>query len=308
LKISREVKLGLIISFTLFLFFWGFNYLKGKDIFSRQLSIYAEYDDVRGLVETNPVVVSGVKIGQVERIYFHPDGSGKIVIRMILDRQIKIPTNSVARLTGADFMGFREIDIILGDSPVFITTGDTLASLTSFSAIDEVTKQLMPITGQAENMLLQIDSVLTAINQIFTQETRDNITKSIANLNQTMHQVSRQTSRLDDIFSNVQSITNNLNENNEAISNILKNFSEISDTLAALELAKTMKEVDQSLESFSAIMDKINNGEGSVGLLINDEELYRNLEASSKQLEKLLEDVRKNPGRYVNISVFGKKQ
>ena len=308
MKISREVKLGLIISFTLFLFFWGFNYLKGKDIFSRQLSIYAEYDDVRGLVETNPVVVSGVKIGQVERIYFHPDGSGKIVIRMILDRQIKIPTNSVARLTGADFMGFREIDIILGDSPVFITTGDTLASLTSFSAIDEVTKQLMPITGQAENMLLQIDSVLTAINQIFTQETRDNITKSIANLNQTMHQVSRQTSRLDDIFSNVQSITNNLNENNEAISNILKNFSEISDTLAALELAKTMKEVDQSLESFSAIMDKINNGEGSVGLLINDEELYRNLEASSKQLEKLLEDVRKNPGRYVNISVFGKKQ
>ena len=308
MKISREVKLGFVISFTLFLFFWGFNYLKGKDIFSRQLSIYAEYDDVRGLVETNPVVVSGVKIGQVERIYFHPEGSGKIIIRMILDRQIKIPTNSVARLTGADFMGFREIDIILGDSPAIITTGDTLASLTSFSAIDEVTKQLMPITGQAENMLSQIDSVLTAINQIFNQETRENITKSIANLNQTMYQVSRQTSRLDDIFSNVQSITNNLNENNEAISNIIKNFSEISDTLAALELAKTMKEVDQSLESFSAIMEKINNGEGSVGLLINNEELYRNLEASSKQLEKLLEDVRKNPGRYVNISVFGKKQ
>jgi len=317
LKISREVKLGFIGAVTLFLFVWGLSYLKGKDILGRQLTIFAEYDNVSGLVETNPVVVSGVKIGQVDRIYFHPDGSGKIMVRMIVGRDIGIPVNSVARLTGADFMGFREIDIILGDSRVNVFNGDTLATLTSASLTEEVSQQIAPLKHQAENLLAQIDSVLAVVQNIFNAETRENISQSIESIKQTIVTIekttatvdttfSRQASRLAVILSNAESISNNLRQNNEAITNIIQNFSELSDTMAALEIAKTMEDVNKTMEALSAAMDKINRGEGSLGLLVNDEELYRNLETSSKQLELLLEDIRQNPRRYINVSVFGR--
>lgn len=317
MKISREVKLGFIGAVTLFLFVWGLSYLKGKDILGRQLTIFAEYDNVSGLVETNPVVVSGVKIGQVDRIYFHPDGSGKIMVRMIVGRDIGIPVNSVARLTGADFMGFREIDIILGDSRVNVFNGDTLATLTSASLTEEVSQQIAPLKHQAENLLAQIDSVLAVVQNIFNAETRENISQSIESIKQTIVTIekttatvdttfSRQASRLAVILSNAESISNNLRQNNEAITNIIQNFSELSDTMAALEIAKTMEDVNKTMEALSAAMDKINRGEGSLGLLVNDEELYRNLETSSKQLELLLEDIRQNPRRYINVSVFGR--
>ncbi|MBW6497484.1 MAG: MCE family protein [Bacteroidales bacterium] len=317
MKITREVKLGLIMAITLFLFIWGLTYLKGKDIFSRQLSVYAVYENVSGLVESNPVVLSGVKIGQVDQIYFHPDGSGRIMVKMIMKMEINIPNNSVARLTGADFMGFREIEILLGNSGIPVINGDTLPSLISASVIEEVGQQMLPLKHQAENLLAQADSVLAVIQYIFDAETRDNITRSfdgirqtIVNLEETTATIdstfSQQASRLAVIVANAESISTNLRQNNEAITNIIQNFSEISDTLAALELAKTMEDVNKTMEAFSETMEKINRGEGSVGLLVNDEELYRNLEQSSKQLDLLLEDIRENPRRYINVSVFGR--
>jgi len=305
------------MAITLFLFIWGLTYLKGKDIFSRQLSVYAVYENVSGLVESNPVVLSGVKIGQVDQIYFHPDGSGRIMVKMIMKMEINIPNNSVARLTGADFMGFREIEILLGNSGIPVINGDTLPSLISASVIEEVGQQMLPLKHQAENLLAQADSVLAVIQYIFDAETRDNITRSfdgirqtIVNLEETTATIdstfSQQASRLAVIVANAESISTNLRQNNEAITNIIQNFSEISDTLAALELAKTMEDVNKTMEAFSETMEKINRGEGSVGLLVNDEELYRNLEQSSKQLDLLLEDIRENPRRYINVSVFGR--
>ncbi len=305
------------MAITLFLFIWGLTYLKGKDIFSKQLTVYAVYENVSGLVETNPVVVSGVKVGQVDQIYFHPDGSGRIMVRIIMGRQINIPNNSVARLTGADFMGFREIDVVLGNSGVPLANGDTLGTLISASLTEEVSQQIMPLKLQTENLLAQVDSVLAVIQAIFNADTRDNITRSIDGIRQTIVNLqettatvdstfSQQASRLAVIVANAESISTNLRQNNEAITNIIQNFSEISDTLAALELAQTMEDVNKAMEAFSGTMEKINRGEGSIGLLVNDEELYRNLERSSKQLDLLLEDIRQNPRRYINVSVFGK--
>lgn len=313
MKIKREIKIGILATATLFLFVWGLSYLKGRDIFNRQLTIYAEYKNVTGLVETNPVKVSGVKIGQVERIYFHPDGSGRIMVQMVINRDISIPGNSVAQLTGADFMGFREIDIVLGNAPEAIKNGDTLSSVALSSLTEALSGQIAPIAKQAENLLAQIDSVLS----IFNAETRSNISKSIESLSKTMASIektsamaettfARQTERLAVIMANAESISTNLSQNNEAITNVLNNFSELSDTLAALEIAHTMQEVNKTMEALASSMDKINRGEGSLGLLVNDDQLYRNLETSSKQLDRLLEDIRKNPGRYINISVFGR--
>ena len=306
MKFSREAKLGLLGTLTLFLFIWGLSYLKGKDLFSRQITLITEYDNVSGLVETNPVVVSGVKTGQVQKITFHPDGSGRIMVSLILNKDIAIPKNSVAHLKGGDFMGFREIELLLGDAPERVSNGDTLISKTSSSLMEDVGQQFGPLKQQAEGLLLSIDSVLTAINFVFNEDTRKNLSLSIESMKNTMVTVDQQSNRLAAIMANAESITANLKDNNQTITNILQNFSTISDTLAALELGRTMAEVNSTMEALSLTIGKIQRGEGSMGLLVNDEELYRNLETTSRNLDLLLEDIRKNPRRYINVSVFGK--
>lgn len=306
MKISREVKLGLLGTLTLFLFIWGIAYLKGKDIFSSQLTIYSEFGNVTGLVETNPVIVSGVKIGQVDEISFHPDGSGRIIVSMILNKEIGIPKNSVAHLKGADFMGFREIELIIGDAPAKVSNGDTIVSRTSTSLLEDAGQQLAPVKEQAEVLLARVDSVLAAIQYVFSEDIQNNLTQSIESLKNTMVTIDKQSGRLDAIMANAESITTNLKDNNESITNIIQNFSSISDTLAALEIAQTMAEVNTTMESLSGAMEKIQRGEGSIGLLVNDDALYQNLETSSKKLDLLLEDIRLNPRRYINVSVFGK--
>lgn len=315
MKISREVKLGILAAVTLFLFIWGINYLRGKDLFTPQISFYAVYEEVGGLTESNPVRVSGVQIGQVDRITFHPDGSGRVVVESIIESgKILIPDNSTARMS-SDFLGTTEIEIVLGDSQTLLGQGDTLQSQTKESITDQVTRQLMPMRQKVEDLLGQVDTILTVIQYTFNPQTRDNIINSVESITKTLNSLESTTMTLDTsleaqisklsvILSNAESITTNIENNNEDISQIIKNFSAISDTLAAARIEQTFRNVNQTMDDFAQVMEKINRGEGSMGLLINDEDLYRNLDASSRQLDSLLMEIRKNPGKYFNISVF----
>ncbi|TVQ17292.1 MAG: MCE family protein [Bacteroidetes bacterium] len=317
MKISREIKIGILTVLSVFLFIWGLNYLKGKDIFTRQMRFYAIYDDVTSLIESNPVLLSGVSIGQVNRISFFPDGSGRILVESIVSRDIPIPDNSVAMLTGASLTGTREIVIRLGDSPRLISDGDTLASGQQASIQDEVSQLVAPIKERAQELFGQIDSVMVVFQAIFNEQTRVNITSSFQSIQQTLENLEKTTDRLDqsidreatrvsNILSNAESISQNLKDNNETLTNILTNFSSISDSLAAANLTQTLYQAEHSITNLNSILEKIEKGEGTMGMLVNDEELYNNLEASSKQLELLLEDIRSNPGNYIRITIFGR--
>ena len=301
---------------AIFLFIWGLNFLKGKDIFSRQLIFYAVYDDVTGLIESNPVSLNGVNIGQVNRIRFMPDGSGRILVENIIRRDVVIPDNSTSILTGMSLTGTREIIISLGDSPNLISDGDTLKSSQQASLQDEVSQLVAPIKQRADELFVQVDSVMIVFQAIFNEQTRRNIVSSFESIQNTLYNLEQTTetldktideesTRLSTILSNAESISSNLQNNNELISNIIQNFSSISDSIAAANLQQTLAHTEESLASLSAILDRVNKGEGSLGLLVNDEELYNNMQSSSRQLELLLEDIRKNPGSYINISVFG---
>ena len=316
MKITREFKIGIMAVAAIFLFIWGLNFLKGKDIFSRQLIFYAVYDDVTGLIESNPVSLNGVNIGQVNRIRFMPDGSGRILVENIIRRDVVIPDNSTSILTGMSLTGTREIIISLGDSPNLISDGDTLKSSQQASLQDEVSQLVAPIKQRADELFVQVDSVMIVFQAIFNEQTRRNIVSSFESIQNTLYNLEQTTetldktideesTRLSTILSNAESISSNLQNNNELISNIIQNFSSISDSIAAANLQQTLAHTEESLASLSAILDRVNKGEGSLGLLVNDEELYNNMQSSSRQLELLLEDIRKNPGSYINISVFG---
>ena len=318
--LTKEVKIALVFIIALFLFFWGFNFLKGKNLFTSDRTFYAIYKQVNGLVEANPVVISGYKVGLVKKITFLPDGSGKLLVKFVVNNsQIKIPYNSTAKLYSSDILGSRAIELVLGDSKVEALNGDTLKTQIQATLGEEVSLQMMPIKQKFENVMLSLDSVLLVIKGVFNETTRKNLSLSfesirftIKNLEHTTYNidtlVTTQKYRLANIIANVESITLNIRKHNDKITNIISNFSDISDSIAKANIAKTITDADKALLEFYKTIDKINRGEGSLGKLVNNDSLYNNINSASNQLNLLIEDLRLNPKRYVSFSVFGKKQ
>ncbi|MFW5758620.1 MAG: MlaD family protein [Bacteroidota bacterium] len=317
MKIKREIKIGVVATLSLLLFLWGLNYLKGEDIFSKQIVYYAVYDDVTGLIESNPVSLNGVNIGQVKTISFMPDQSGRILVENIIRKDIMIPDDSYSVITGMSLTGTREIVIELGNSTTYLQNGDTLSSRQQASIQEEVSQLVLPIQQHAENLFAQIDSVMLIFQSVFNENTRSNIVQSFESIQKTLYTVESSTVRLDNtldeettriksILTDTESITQNLSDNSELLTHVMQNFSNISDSIAAANLTQTLLRAEESLTSMNEILEKINNGQGTAGLLVNDEELYNNLSASSKQLEELLDEIKDNPGDYINLSVFGR--
>lgn len=320
MKYSTEIKTGIIVIVAIALFIWGYNFLKGSNVLDQQREFYSVYDKVEGLVQSNSVVINGVKVGIVEDIYFHPNNSGKVVVKMVLnDTEFKIPRNTVALITSADLLGTKAMELALGDTiGVYAEDGDTLKGQIKASFTDEVNKTVEPIKARAITLLTEIDSVLLIIKGVFNEETQNDITESIENLRKTIVNiesttadidtlVTAETSRIRQILDNVNSISRNIKDNNENITTILNNMSAVSDTLAKAQIASTISNANKVLAETSEIMNKINKGEGTMGMLINNDSLYNNLTNASEELDKLFEDMRKNPGNYVHFSVFGRK-
>jgi len=317
LKFRRETKIGIVLVVTVSLFIWGFNFLNGKDFFSRSRTIYAVYDKVEGLVTSNPVFVKGVKVGIVKDVFFVYKPQTHIIVKLSLTSDIPIPHNSIAKIYSYDLMGSKAITIELGNSALMVQNGDTLPSLVQGSLSEEVNRQVQPLKKKAEDLMLSVDSVVTVIRAIFNKNTRENLSQSfesikntLANLEHTTYNldtlVGTQRNRLANIFSNIESISGNLRANNEKITNLIRNFSALSDTLGQSNISNTLLNANKAVNDFALVMEKINRGDGTLGLLVNDNKLYNQIDGAARQLQELVDDIKRNPNRYVTISVFGR--
>ncbi|MCX6269915.1 MAG: MlaD family protein [Bacteroidetes bacterium] len=316
MKISREVKIGLIFIASIALFIYGFNFLKGRDVFKRERSFYAVYPSVVGLVKSSPVFINGLKVGIVKEVSFHPDGSSRVLVKMSVTNPIPIPSNSVARIFSSDLMGTKAIGLQLGNSMVMVKPGDTLLSDIQATLQEEVNRQVLPLKIKAEALMGSIDSAITVIRYVFNEETRENLEKSFLSIKQTIQNlesttyvidtlVSKNKGRVSNVLLNIESITSNLKNNNQNLTRILTNFSNITDTIARANITHTFDNLNKTLQKTADIMEKVNRGEGSVGQFMNNETLYKELEKSSRDLDLLLEDIRLRPDRYLHFSVFG---
>lgn len=321
MKVSREIKIGIIVITGIILLFWGINYLKGKDFFTSQKLVFAVYDRVDGLAPSNPVQVNGLKIGLVKSLYLLPDHSGRIVVSMHITHDVLIPKNSVAEIFGTDLLGSKAIRFVFGDSKDDVKNGDTLAAGIEKSLSQEVSAQVVPIKQKAENLLSSFDSVLAVVRDVFNESTKENLRKSfesisnsltsIQNVAGNLDTVLRKEGKLKNIFDDVSSIMENIKNNNEKISSIISNFSAISDTLARANIALTLDNTRKTLEQTSSLFQKINKGEGTMGQLATNDSLYINLNATARDLDVLLKDFNENPKRYIGlslISIGGKKK
>ncbi len=314
MNISSETKVGTLAAVSITILILGYNFLKGNQIFSSQDNLYAIYENVQGLNASDPVLVNGLKIGSVKSLLFTDKNSGKIVVELVIINDIHIPRNSIARIISPDLLGAKAISIILGDEQKLVEDGDTLISEIQGSLKDEVAKQILPVKVKAEDLLSKIDSILTPIQYLLTDESNkfhksfSNLEKAIENFGaisaELRNLVADQSEKISEIMSNAQSITTNFKNNNELLSNIMSNISKITDSLAASNILSTVNGAQKSLDELAEVLHKINSGEGTMGLLLNDKRLYDHLEASAKDMDELLIDLKENPQRYIRLSVI----
>lgn len=300
---------------ALFLFIWGFNFLKGKDIFNKEDLYFVRYASVNGLIKSNPVVLNGLRVGQVRDIYFHPDNSGDLIVQLSITTDFPIPDNTVARIFSSDLMGAKAVDLILGNSKVSILPNDTLFSSIEASLMDEVNAQVLPLKNKAEGLISSVDSLVVIMQTLLDEKAQGNIVASLQSVSTTIKSLERTSATVEDIVNaeqlrinsimyNIELITRNLEQNNGQISKILSNAATFSDTLAKADIGSTIRNVNASLQELNFTLASINNGQGSIGKIMTSDTLYYQLEKSAEELNKLLEDVRLNPKRYVKFSLF----
>lgn len=315
MKISKEFKVGLVFIVAIAAFVWGFSYLKGFDLFKEYKTIYAVYPRINGLSTSNTVSINGLKVGQVGDIYFEPDNSGLIVVSMTITTDLPIPVNSIANIYSSDLMGSKAIDLVLGDSKTILNNGDTLPSKVEASIKEAVNQQIQPLKNKAEDLIRSIDSVVVALRSVLNEKSRKNLENSIASISQTFENLENasynidtlvisQKIRLAHILYNMEMITSNIYNNNDKIDNIIDNFSILSDSLAKAEIPRTFNNINRTVNDLANIAEKINNGEGTLGLLINDDKLYHDLQNAAADLDILLKDINENPKKYVKFSIF----
>jgi phospholipid/cholesterol/gamma-HCH transport system substrate-binding protein len=314
-KIRKEVKVGVIFVVATAILIWGLMYLKGLELLKTSRTFYAVYDQVNGLTAANPISIKGLKVGQVKKLYFNPQNPRQIIVELYVLGDYPIPKNSSARIFSSSLLGAPEVEIVPGNSNELAQTGDTLFAQTEATLGQEVNKQLLPLKTKAENLIGSIDSIAIIVQQVLNKNTRENLVDAIEHVKQALGNIAHTTQNLDTLMTsqrnnlskiirNVESISNNLQQNNDKISNILTNFSNLSDSLAKARIPYTIATVNKAITDLDSVLLKINNGEGSIGQLLNNEQLYKEVEKAARDLNLLLEDIKANPAKYVKVSVF----
>lgn len=315
MKVSNETKVGALAAIVITILILGYNFIKGNNLFSDKTKIIAVYNRVNGLTQSDPVLVNGFKVGKVNDIILSQGKSGNIIVQLEVENKVTIPKDSKATIVNADLLGEKAVELKLGKASTPVANGDTITSNVQPGLQARITKQLFPIRNKLESVFASVDSVIKVVQFFLNKETKDNIDNSLQNMQRTLTSYNRVVKKLetviednsetiDSLLYNVNHITKNIKEDDEKIDNILTNFSQFSDTLKESNLKQTLATTERSLNSFNQTLEEVNQGKGSIGKLLKEPGLYNNMDSATYNLNRLIEDIERNPGRYINLSVF----
>ncbi len=312
MRITNETKVGVLAAVAITILIVGYSFLKGNNVFSNEKEFYAKYAQVEGLQVSKPVLVNGFQIGRVSELTLLPDG--QILAQFQINPEYAIPKNTIARLESTDLLGGKAIVFELANSNEYLQEGDTLNANIQKNIMDQV----QPIQKKVEQIIVRLDSMLTSINSALSPEFQQNFDRSFASIARTLETLEGTTRKVDalvgsqsnhiaSIVANLESISENFKNNNSKITSVMNNLDKITDEVARANFTQTIKNADKAVADMQLIVSKINTGEGSLGMLINDKKLYSELNRSAENLDKLMIDLKANPKRYVHLSVFGRK-
>jgi phospholipid/cholesterol/gamma-HCH transport system substrate-binding protein len=311
MRIRTEVKIGIIAVIALAVTYWGLNFLKGRNVLRAFNEYVVFYNNIGGLEINSKVYMSGFWVGQVNDIYFTPGRQDELTVILGIRTEYLLPRYSVAELYSADIMGTKAIRIRLSGSEEYHEPGDTLISTEKPGLTDMLDTKIDPLKDKTEKILGSIDSLLLSWNYIFDEATRSDLKESINKLTNTSREIDallQENGKLRRIINDIESITSNIKEHNEQIALALTNIADVSDSLAQSELKSAIYQANKTLEYSHSILKKIDEGEGTIGMLVNNDSLYNNLESSSAELDRILKDLQDHPAKYIHFSVFGGKK
>jgi phospholipid/cholesterol/gamma-HCH transport system substrate-binding protein len=310
MKISNETKVGVLTLVAVTLLILGFNFLKGNNVLHKTKKIYAVFSEVGSLEKSNDVKIKGNSIGKVYDKAFTDNNASGILITINLTSAVNIPANSIASIA-SPIAGTPYVNIQLGDSNVYLKNGDTLETKLAGGVLGDLTSQVNPTLEKARTAIDTLTTVLSSVNKLFDPATKGNIQSIISNLLVSSASLKKLLDTETGLFvqsvTNLNAITGNLKNNNDTISSILHNVNTTTQSLAQLNLRPMVDSLQSAVNQLNDVVYKINHNNGTLGLLMNDKQLYTNLSNTALALEILLDDIKVHPKRYVNVSVFGKK-
>ena len=304
MKLTKEIKTAILVISSILLFIWGYGFLKGHDLLTNYKVLFVKYDNVDGLAIAAPVTLSGLPIGSVKKITLQKT-TGKLIVELQIKSDFPISKSSEAQMYSPSALGGKQIAILpnLADKSI-AESGNYLKSSEKQGITDALVSQVGPVKDKIEKVLDNANVLLESVNQVFDQKTRDNLQASLNNLNQTLAQFKIASTQVNEL------LVDNKTKISSTISNIDKassNFAKMSDSLLKANIAQTIAKLENTLASVDKIVFGLQSGKGTMGKILKDETLYNNFSKTSKELELLLQDVRLYPTRYVNVSLFGKK-
>jgi phospholipid/cholesterol/gamma-HCH transport system substrate-binding protein len=312
MKFSKEARIGLMVAVSVLVLFAGFYFLKGSNVFSSENDYYAYYDNVSGLQPSAAVQLKGMSIGKVSAIQLN--GKEKVKVTISINKKIRLPAGTLANLTSLDMLGTKGISLDLGNGSEMLEDGSMLPSAIEGGLMDKLSVEVTPLLQDVRLVVNHVDSVLLAVNQIFSQRTRDDLQKSIAALHTSMDHFSnvsgaldRQSGTIEKVIGNANRITTNLANNNENIDQTLKNLRTTTSNLSQARIQETIAKLDKMADELGQVSRKLNEGQGTLGMAINDKQMYNEINTTLKSLSDLAADLKQHPTRYINLTVFGRK-
>ena len=301
---SKEIKTAILVIAALVLVIFGYNYLKGNNLLDKSKVLYAKYDNVEGLAPSSQVTINGLPVGRVMSIDF-ADSSGKLVVKFVVEKDFEFSNNSLARVYGGGLIGGKSLAIVPSyEKGRNAKSGDTLPGEMGEGIMELVNERLTPLQNQVEKVIGDTDSLLVNVNSVLDRDTRANLRDAIANFtvaSREMKGISKSVNGL---------LATNQEKFDRTITNLDKmsgNFASLSDSLSKIQMGAMVADLEKTIADFQELSNKLNSPEGTMGKLLNDDQLYLNLDRTANQMGDLLQDMKLNPKRYVHFSLFGKK-
>ena len=305
MKISKEFKVGLLAVVSITTLYLGFNFLKGIEFFSSTETYYAIYEEIDGLNVSNDVILNGLAVGRVSDITIIPRANNKILVEMDVDANVRLNESTIALLKNKDFLGSKAIELIVTEENIGnpVEDGDTLIARLDKGLTDILAETAGPVADDLNTTIRRVNLILEELS-----ESTDEINNTMSNLEQTSFLI-KQTfqenrSNLNTLLNNYNQVALELAYVLQDVTPILNNVNQLTDSLQNLELSQTVQKTQQTIDNLNETIKKIDEGSGTLAKMINNDSLYNNLNRSAENLDKLLNDLRQNPGRYVNFSLF----
>ena len=302
MKMKREVKIGLFALAMLLCLYLGINYLKGKDVFSRDRAYYALYDQTKGLQTSSPVLLRGVKVGSVTGIAIDPENSGQVLVTVNVKKSVKIPTDSKLKLVSNDIMGGKAIELVSGTAGSWFEKHAVIPSETESGILEYASLSIEEIISELKRLMNSLEATSNSLNDILVTNA-ESFQGTMSNLNEVTRQVAA--GNLQQTLRDLGEFSGMLKDNSAKFDNIIGNFDEVSESLAEADIKGVVDSLGMSVNHLNAVLANMSGDEGSVGKLLGDPALYDSLVVASGNLSALLEDLKANPKRYVHFSLFG---